>query len=435
MKKLFQSFFNTLNNIFEIQMDNSPLLERLFNLNASMGMKFGLRNMQNLQQIFDFPDRKFASIHVAGTNGKGSVCTKIAAAFTQAGYKTGLYTSPHLSSFCERIQIDGKMIPEKTVNDMLSELFKLLDEKCVQATFFELTTCLAFNYFASQNIDIAIIETGLGGRLDATNVVIPLLSIITSIGFDHTEILGTTLEEITREKAGIIKPNIPVVIGPSVPLPIIQSFCSKMNSKCYQLDQIFENFEEENQAIARKALQILSKDFRLTEKIIEKAIEKKPPNRLEIIEGTPLIILDVAHNPDGLKALFKAIHQKFLNSPLRILFGLSKNKDIESCLQLIEDAGDHFHLIKAKGERGLDVPILSTLLQKKISRGQKIYEHELISEGFNQAKNQAAKSGEILVICGSFFIMSEIRNLLGMGENIDAISLNEDSKYTIEESQ
>lgn len=413
-------------------MDNSPLLERLFNLNSSLGMKFGLRNMQNLQQIFDFPDRKFVSIHVAGTNGKGSVCTKIAATFTQAGYKTGLYTSPHLSSFCERIQIDGKMIAQKTVLDMLSKLFNLIDEKRIQATFFELTTCLAFNYFANQNVEIAVIETGLGGRLDATNVLIPHLSIITSIGLDHTEILGTTEEKITWEKGGIIKKGVPVIIGPSVPLPIIRTISTEMNSDCYQIDETFEDFEEENRAIAKKALQILSQDFALSQKNIEKGIERKPPNRFEIIEGSPLIILDVAHNPAGLKALFKTIRQKFSNAPLRIFFGLSKNKDVDTCLQLIEAEGTHFHLIKAQGERGQDVNILHTLLQKKIRRGQKIYKHEKISEGLDLAIQKASRSGEMLVICGSFFIMSEIRHLLGISEEIDSISLHENSKYAIE---
>ncbi|MEK7669976.1 MAG: Mur ligase family protein, partial [Bacteroidota bacterium] len=178
-------------------------------------MKFGLRGIRQLMKGLDHPHRKFQAIHVAGTNGKGSTACMLAAMFTAAGYKTGLYTSPHLLDFRERIRINGKQISEANVTRLVRRLKG--DARRFRSTFFEVTTALAFQYFAEKKIDIAIVETGLGGRLDATNVVTPLVSAITGIGLEHTEILGKTIEKITLEKAGIIKRNVPCVSGVDMP--------------------------------------------------------------------------------------------------------------------------------------------------------------------------------------------------------------------------
>ena len=253
------------------------LIQKLFSVNLFSGTKLGLQNMERLQQLLYYPDRSFQIVHVAGTNGKGSVSTKIASALEFGGARVGLFTSPHLSCFRERIRINGEMIPEETVAAILERLFQITEKQQISATFFELTTSLALLYFAQEKIDVAVLETGLGGRLDATNIVSPCLSVITSISLDHTDILGSTLEAIAIEKGGIIKKKIPVIIGPHVPYEVIQSIAKKMESCCIQVKTTSPLYEEENRQIARSALNQLSSLFHLSEENIEKGLEAKQP--------------------------------------------------------------------------------------------------------------------------------------------------------------
>jgi dihydrofolate synthase/folylpolyglutamate synthase len=410
-------------------MSYSHLIQKLFNINLFGGVKLGLQNALHLQQLLGFPDRSFTTIHVAGTNGKGSVTTKIAHAFEQAGYRVGLYTSPHISSFRERIRVNGAMIPEETVESLLAFLFQVIEAEQIPATFFELTTFLAFLYFAHQQVEIAVLETGLGGRLDATNVVSPCLSIITSIQLDHTEILGNTREAIALEKGGIIKEKIPVIIGPHVPLEPIQSLALKKQSLCMQVKEISPLFEEENQMIARAALDYLAFQFHLPPHAIEKGLEGKQPCRFEVIKGSPCIILDVAHNPDGLQHLFQMLAHYYPGHPLRLLFGLSKNKDLKGCLQLLAKHGAHFHLVEASNGRGASVGDLYTHLRELAVNSTSLIMHESIVDGVYQATAEALKQEEILVICGSFFIMSHVRQALGFDEPYDRLDLNERHEY------
>lgn len=309
-------------------MSYSGLLQKLLAING----RGEIENVRKIQRLLGFPDRQFASVHVAGTNGKGSVCIKMAGALQAAGFKTGLYTSPHLDCYRERIRINGEMIPEQEVEKGLTFLFSLLEGENTPATFFEITTLLAFRYFAQEKVDIAVIETGLGGRLDATNVIHPVLSVITSISLDHTEFLGNTIEAIAQEKGGIIKERVPVVIGPHVPLDSIHPIAREKISPCHQVRGYFKTFEEENCAIARAALESLP--FQLSQQAIEEGLKKQQPCRFEVIEGA---ILDVAHNPDGISHLFDAIAHHYPDRPLRLLFGLSKSKDIEGCLKIIQE--------------------------------------------------------------------------------------------------
>ena len=195
-------------------------INRLFAINLHGGMKLGLKNMETLNAMLGTPTQHFKCIHVAGTNGKGSVVYKIAKSLEKEGLRVGLYTSPHISSFRERIQINGQLIDESSVVAGLSRIFEEIDKSKIPATFFEITTALALKYFADQKVDYVVLETGLGGRLDATNIVTPVLSIITSISLEHTEYLGSTLEAIAKEKGGIIKPYVPIFIGPRVPQPL-----------------------------------------------------------------------------------------------------------------------------------------------------------------------------------------------------------------------
>jgi dihydrofolate synthase/folylpolyglutamate synthase len=406
-------------------MPYADLIQRLFNVNLFGGVKLGLQNMQRLQQLLQYPDRSFHSVHVAGTNGKGSVSTKIATAFQLAGYKVGLFTSPHISSFRERIRVNGHMISEEAVETLLDFLFKIVETEQLPATFFEITTCLAFLYFAQEQVDIAVLETGLGGRLDATNVVHPCLSVITSISLDHTEVLGATREAIALEKAGIIKEKVPVIIGPHVPLAPIQAIASQKQSPWIQVKQTSPLFEEENRLIARTALNYLSSRFHLSPQAIEQGLEGKQPCRFEILPSTPPVILDVAHNPDGLQHLFQMIQHHYPGRSLRLLFGLSKSKDVKGCLQLITQYGTHFHLVEAANGRGIPVGNLYRALQEFSIEASYLFAHESIAMGVKQAQQEALKHEQILVICGSFFIMAQARQALGFVEPYDVIDLNE----------
>lgn len=406
-------------------MPYSDLIQKLFNINLFGGTKLGLQNVKRLQQLLQFPDRAFKTIHVAGTNGKGSVCTKIAHAFERAGYSVGLYTSPHISSFRERIRINGTMIPKEAVESLLTFLFDLIESENIPATFFEITTFLAFLYFAQEKVDIAVLETGLGGRLDATNIVHPCLSIITSISLDHMEILGSTPEAIALEKGGIIKEKVPVIIGPHVPRTPIQTIAFQKESPCIQVEYQTSLFEEENQQIARAALSYLASSFYLPQDAIQKGLEAKQPCRFEIIPGPLPLILDVAHNPDGLQHLFQMLAHAYSHSSIRVLFGLSKSKDIKLCLKIIATYAHSFHLVEATNGRGAPTHELYQHLCEMAIDPSRILIHDSILLGVNQAKEEALKNQEILLICGSFFIMNQARQALGIREPYDEIDLNE----------
>lgn len=400
-------------------------VQHLFQVNLFQGMKLGLQNVQRLQQHLNYPDRKYASIHVAGTNGKGSVCTKIALAFQQAGYRTGLYTSPHLSCFRERIRVNGTMISEDAVGKILTHLFELTEREQIPATFFELTTLLAFLYFEAEHVDVAVIETGLGGKLDATNIIIPCLSVITSISMDHTEILGNTVDEIAKEKGGIIKPGVPVVIGPRIPQQVIQEIAKANESTCMICSGAAATFEMENRLIAQESLKILARSFELTPKVIEKGLNGRQPCRFEVVNESPPTILDVAHNPDGLAHLFNAVKSEFPNLPIRVLFGLSKNKDLEGCIKLLAESGSCFHVVETLNGRGAPKEELVRLLTKQHVPIEAIAAHHDISEAVILATEASSKQGEVLVICGSFFIMGDVRLALGFAEPRDFFCMNE----------
>ncbi|WP_039358398.1 bifunctional folylpolyglutamate synthase/dihydrofolate synthase [Candidatus Protochlamydia amoebophila] len=406
-------------------MPYSELIQRLFALNLHGGIKLGLSNCEKLQTILEFPDHSFSSIHVAGTNGKGSVVAKIASALEYAGYRVGVYTSPHISSFRERIRVNGIMISEADVEKILSHLFNLTAQYSIPATFFELTTFLALVYFSREKVDFAVLETGLGGRLDATNIVSPVLSIITSISLDHTDILGNTLEAIAKEKAGIIKSHTPVIIGPQTPYLFIEKLAYQKNSFCHTIKNQFLLFDQENNAIAKKSLEVLSENWDIPQEAIFKGLEAKQPCRFEIINNS--VILDVAHNPSGLASLFAKAQTHFPNQPLRILFGLSKGKDLEGCLKILSRHGSAFHLVEAPNGRGISFDQLKQGLMNTGIASTVIYSHINIQQGVKIAIKQAESSGQLLLICGSFFIMSQVRQALGMIEHLDSIELNEKS--------
>lgn len=410
-------------------MTYSELILRLFNINKTEGMKFGLDNMKHLSDALGNPEKKFASIHIAGTNGKGSVTTKIASALAHKGYQVGLYTSPHISCFRERIRVNGQMIPEEKVVQILQRIFKIINERSIPATFFEITTMLAFLYFAECGVQYGVIETGMGGRLDATNIIVPELSIITSISFDHTETLGHSVHKIAKEKAGIIKIGVPVLIGPRVPLKTIQKEAGPLKADLIQVEGKFTDFNQENNAIAKAALEYLEVDA----DAISKGLEALPPCRIETIVPAPkqsflcpeAIIMDVGHNPDGLRQLFKAVRKKYPRRSIRAVCGLSKNKDIDGCLKVLKTYVDDFHLVQSTNGRGQSTLELQKALIKLGVPVDRIKSNESIQASVMQAVHKAHEAKQIIVICGTFFIMSEARKALGIVEPRDPIDMNE----------
>jgi dihydrofolate synthase/folylpolyglutamate synthase len=367
------------------------LIDKLFNINKHNAVKSGLDNISRLNKFFGFPDRNFKSILVAGTNGKGSVTVKMGKALELAGYRVGVFTSPHISSFRERIQINGELISEKDVVEHLLELFQTIEKHRIPATFFELTTMLSFNYFASKGVDWAVIETGLGGRFDATNIILPELSVITSISLDHEDILGNTLEKIAFEKAGIIKPGIPIVLGPRTPfIPRRIPF--------YEVNGSFDTTEEENREIAKKGIEILKIP------LDPAGLKARLPCRMERfhIDGVE-VILDVAHNPDALFHLLNTLKGK----PLRLVFGMSKTKDITKCVEIVKNHLKHVHLVEVPEGRGHPVNVMQEAFFPVVPEVA-----PSIEEGIRRAISIAQSSGETVLICGSCYTMGASRNFV-----------------------
>ncbi len=386
---------------------------KLFSL-FSNKTKCRLENVSVISQYLNNPHIDFKSIHVAGTNGKGSVATKIAKALSLSGYKTALYTSPHITSYEERISVDGKLISKKDVKVLLKKIFKFRKKLKIYLSFFEITTLLAFLYFSKKKVDFAIIETGLGGRLDATNIITPILSIITSISLDHTNILGDTIDLIAFEKAGIIKPKIPVVIGRKANVEPIIKKAKKSKSQLYISEKIKINafYDDENASIALRALEVFSLKYPLKKSAIKKALKIRPQARFEIFKtfGPKAIIFDVAHNLDGFIELKKALKLFFPNKKVRVVFGFSKQKDTLSCLKLLKTFSSFIHVTEAKSFKSLPKEEIKKDLLKINFKKYKIEKN--ISVAILNAKNLAIKNKEILLICGSFYILDEIKKQL-----------------------
>lgn len=410
-------------------MTYTALLKHLYKINQQGNAKYDLKKMQRLSQLFSHPEKKFPCVHVTGSNGKGSVTTKTAKALEFSGLKVGLYTSPHISSFRERISINGRMIPEEAVATLLQKILDMIRAETIEPTFFEITTLLAFCYFAEQQVDFAVIEAGIGGRLDATNIIFPEVSVITSISLEHTNILGNTLAEIAREKAGIIKPKAPIVIGPKVPIELIAPFAKAKESACIVAKGDFDSFDKENSATATKCLEILN----VSQEAIAKGCALRPSCRIEKVElsNKPIsaqpeaIILDVAHNPDGLQSLFRTLKLEYPNIPLRVLCGLSQNKDIPACVEVLREFGTNFHLIAARTSRSMSC---EDLYKEFVIQGvpeEQLFLANSIEDNLKMALKQAAIRREVLVVCGTFFIMAPIRTYLGIIEPCDPYELNE----------
>lgn len=351
-------------------MSYTELFQKLFSFPGRKGTTFAA--MQRLDETLNFPHRYFRSIHVGGTNGKGSVALKVARSLQEEGYRVGLYTSPHISDFRERICVNGEMISERDAAILLDRLFHLIRE---DLSFFDLLTAMAFLYFKKQNVDWAVIEVGLGGRLDATNVISPEIAVITSIGYDHTQILGNSLAEIAREKEAIAKPGIPLIVGPQAS-PFFPKAMTVKAEKFYDI---------ENQAIARAVL----KKIEISEISILAGLSVRPPCRFEVREN---VILDAAHNPDGFKKLIDALGIYFPKKKFHFMIAFSHDKDWRGCLDLIRPLANRITAVCKEHEK-LVSPELLKFYASEIEIAPLILSNYL----------------GITVVCGSFYIMEEAR--------------------------
>jgi dihydrofolate synthase / folylpolyglutamate synthase len=380
--------------------------------------KKDLTNTILLANYLGNPEQNLKSIHVAGTNGKGSTSHMLASILQEAGYKTGLYTSPHLKDFKERIKINGIEIPESFVCEFITKHKSFFEEN--QLSFFEMTVGLAFEYFKNEKVDITIIETGMGGRLDSTNIVTPLISVITNIGLDHTQFLGTTLEAIAGEKAGIIKPNIPVIIGEyskeTKPVFIEKAvaekvpiyFASDLITTTYPSDLVGD-YQIQNKKTVLQTIRILQSqnDFTISDIAIENGFRKVVKNtgllgRWQQLQINPLVICDTAHNKHGLEIVLKQIQkQKF--EQLHFVFGVVNDKDLDEILPIFPKNAIYY-FCKPNIPRGLDAEILKEKCSKFKLEGS-IYNS--VSEAYQQAISKA-NSDDFIFIGGSTFVVAEI---------------------------
>ncbi|MBH19325.1 MAG: tetrahydrofolate synthase [Crocinitomicaceae bacterium] len=362
-----------------------------------------LDNIEKLCEIIGNPQKSIKTIHVAGTNGKGSVCNMIYNIYKKNGYKVGLFTSPHLFDFRERIIINDVWISKDYIMNFYEKNFQLFKE--IKPSFFEWTTVLAFSYYKYSATDINIIETGLGGRLDSTNIINPEISIITNIGLDHQNILGNTLEEIAKEKAGIIKENTPTLLGPNIKAKSIFEDISKAkNSSLYvvgnNLDQDESSLPEyqlKNWETAKKATQIINSRIKIHDKVSDYLTIK---GRWQIVENNPKTILDIGHNKDCIieaqKQLLRENYEK-----LHLIIGFSNDKNIDEILDVLPIA-DYIYATQSVNERSLDPEILKNKL--KLNNKQIFEDYK---NAFESAQIMASKE-DLVLITGSAFLVGDI---------------------------
>lgn len=379
------------------------LSEYLSALHSLGNAKLDYLLMRKLARALSHPEHSYPTIHVAGTNGKGSVSLKLARALELSGYKVGLYTSPHITSMQERIRIQGELIPKDHFCQKVEEIIAMAMQEEEKITFFEIMTLAAFDYFRDQKVDIAIIEAGVGGKLDSTNIVNPVLSVITSIGWDHLDILGSSLDEIAEQKAGIIKPGVPVVVGARVSYPIVEKIAKGQDSPFFRVESPFAFYDEENSALARLGLQQLKAQFQLTESAIEQGLAFRPACRFEKIGN---VVFDVAHNADGFKMLLDAVDFHFPDRPFQLLVGMSQDKDLKSCLSMVAKRAVRIHLVNAGSKRAATTDELESVLSG--CGYTDFISYKSVSEGMLGAQ----EFPELLLVCGSFFIMHEAKQSL-----------------------
>jgi dihydrofolate synthase/folylpolyglutamate synthase len=418
--------------VLEFMFNSLPMYQRI----GQAAYKSDLNNTLELDAYFNFPHKNFRTIHVAGTNGKGSVSHSLASILQEAGYKTGLYTSPHLVDFRERIRVNGEMITKDFVSNFINNNKDII--KKTSPSFFEMSVAMAFEYFNSTKIDIAVVEVGMGGRLDSTNIINPELAIITNIGFDHTQFLGNSLDKIALEKAGIIKHNIPVIIGETQKetQKVFEEITKSKNSALYFADQkintqlideqngIFRvneicdtynlhfelsgKYQEKNLATILMSIEILLQNgFKITHKNIENGLSKVKTNtglrgRWDIIGHSPLIICDTGHNKEGLKYVIKQILSQQYEK-LHLILGFVNDKNVSEILKLFPKNA-LYYFAQANIPRAMNVQELS-----KIAESQNLKGNAFVSvlEAYQSALRNTSDT-DMIFIGGSTFIVGDL---------------------------
>ena len=414
---------------------------------GNFGSNYGLERTYKLLEFLDNPHGKLKIIHVAGTNGKGSTTAMITSMLKEAGYKVGMYTSPFLEEFEERIQINGNNIPKEKLAQLMTKIKyavdKVIEEGYNHPTEFEIITALMFLYFATEKVDFAVVEVGLGGRLDSTNVITPILSVITSISFDHTNLLGNTLEEIAAEKAGIIKSCIPTVIYPQEEMAerVISSKCQELDSKLYKInkedakliniikeDKIYQQVKVKlddeydvklpllgehqilNLAVALKALEVIKdKAPKLNRESIVKSLATVRWNgRLEIMSNSPYVVIDGAHNIQGITQLDKNIKKYFEYKDMYLILGILADKDVE----------DMVKVITPKAKKVFTVTPNSMRAETAEELLEEVKKYNESCEAYNDYKNafedalKLCKKDDLLLISGSLYMIGEMRGII-----------------------
>lgn len=379
---------------------------------GAAAIKPGLERIDRICEILDHPERKFKSIHVAGTNGKGSVTNLLASILFKAGYKVGLYTSPHFKDFRERIKVNGKCISKEAV---ISFVQSLKNTELLEPSFFEYSTAMAFDYFNREQVDFAIIETGLGGRLDSTNIIVPELSIITSISMDHMDFLGNTLEAIAGEKAGIIKPEIPVVVSAESEAEVLEVFYSKAaeqdsplyTAMAHEAAELVSNhsFRLDNLSLVKKAIEVLrDQGFEIGGAAVTKGVSSAVEDWgffgrwYQDPEQTDLYY-DVAHNEAGIKHVLSKAEEIAPLSDWGFVFGMVRDKDRAKVLELLPGASKYY-LCQAQVPRALPVEDLALDFSERSLK-------YTVNPSVAEAKSNALKMSQKVLVFGSFFVVAE----------------------------
>jgi dihydrofolate synthase/folylpolyglutamate synthase len=423
----------------------------MFQQVGSSAYKEGMENSFLIDKHLNHPHAKYKTIHVGGTNGKGSTSHLLASILQEAGYKTGLYTSPHLLDFRERIKVNGEMIDKAFIVDFFASNQAFFES--IQPSFFELTTGMAFAFFAERNVDIAVIEVGLGGRLDCTNVITPVLSIITNISFDHTQLLGNTLTAIAREKAGIIKPGVPVVIGEAEGevKKFFEAYKVSLQTPCHPVLNLIQDHagfpekpdtdyqeivdlrfaasvmikdypglacelrgwvQKKNTATVLSAINLLKKDvFSISKEAVYRGFRYVIKNtglmgRWQVVGKNPEIVLDTGHNVAGIKYIVQQLQSEKYEQ-LHIIFGMVNDKDIVSVLALLPKNANYY-FTRALIPRALDSGLLAEQAKKFGLQGQ-IF--STVSDAFSTAK-QNAKEKDFIFVGGSTFVVADALRII-----------------------
>lgn len=426
--------FNTYAQTLDYLYTNLPMFQRV----GAVAFKKDLTNTLALCAALDNPQHKFKTIHVGGTNGKGSTSHMLASVLQSAGYKTGLYTSPHLKSFTERIRINGCEVSQEFVVDFVNRMQPQIDK--IRPSFFEITVVMAFDYFAQQRVDVAVIEVGLGGRLDSTNVITPELCVITNIGFDHMDLLGDTLEKIAGEKAGIIKKNVPVVISErqeevsgvfsnkagaeNAPIIFANRTVKFLSSgrirtvsstyKGVPIEFSFPlsgDYQEKNIRGVLTALEVLDRGtFKMDSEQVRHGLEQVInqtglKGRWQILQDNPLVICDTGHNEEGIRAIVKQLSTYTYNN-LYVVLGMVKDKDHNHVLELLPKEA-HYLFCQANIPRALEARVLAEKARAFGLTGE-------VVPNVNQALNRALQKAtplDLVFIGGSTFVVAELENL------------------------